>query len=84
MRTISDLPFPVYAQRFDPYKNFKSQVKWDGKHIYGISKFSMLKRKTEVVVHREGGDPSLDRRSPGITSYEPIRPRARPRAGHCI
>ena len=34
---MSDLPFPVYAQRFDPYKNFKFQVKWDGKHIYGIS-----------------------------------------------
>lgn len=64
--------FPVNPQRFDPYKNFKFRVKWDGKYISGISRISMLKRDTQVVVHREGGDPSLERRSPGLTSYEPI------------
>ena len=38
----------------------------------GISKVSGLKRTTEVVKHREGGDPSSSRKSPGRTEYEPI------------
>ena len=50
--------FTVNAQRFDPYKNFKFRVKWDGHYIAGISKVSAL-RRTELVEHREGGDPSV-------------------------
>lgn len=64
--------FSVNAQRFDPYKNFKFRVKWDNKYVAGVSKVSSLKRSTEVVEHREGGDPSLSRKSPGRTSYEPV------------
>jgi len=64
--------FTVNAQRFDPYKNFKFRVKWDGKYVAGISKVGMLKRTTEVVKHREGGDPSSSRKSPGRTEYEAI------------
>jgi len=64
--------FSVNAQRFDPYKNFKFRVKWDGKYVAGISKVSALKRTTEVVEHREGGDPSSGRKSPGRSKYEPI------------
>jgi phage tail-like protein len=64
--------FSVNAQRFDPYKNFKFKVKWDGKYVAGISKVSALKRTTEVVKHREGGDPSSSRKSPGRTEYEAI------------
>jgi phage tail-like protein len=64
--------FSVNAQRFDPYKNFKFRVKWDGKYVAGICKCSSLKRSTEVVEHREGGDPSTGRKSPGRTKYEPI------------
>src|SRR5881396_2763739 len=59
-------------QRFDPYKNFKFRVKWDGRYVAGISKVSTLKRTTEVVKHRAGGDPSSSRKSPGRTEYEPI------------
>ncbi len=59
-------------QRFDPYKNFKFRVKWDGRYVAGISKVSALKRTTEVVKHREGGDPSSSRKSPGRTEYEAI------------
>ena len=59
-------------QRFDPYKNFKFRVKWEGRYVAGISKVSALKRTTEVVEHREGGDPSLSRKSPGRTKFEPI------------
>jgi phage tail-like protein len=64
--------FTVNAQRFDPYKNFKFRLKWDGKYVAGISKCSSLKRTTEVVKHREGGDPSSSRKSPGRTEYEAI------------
>ena len=64
--------FSVNAQRFDPYKNFKFKVKWDGKYVAGISKVSALKRTTEVVKHREGGDPSSSRKSPGRTEYDAI------------
>ena len=64
--------FTVNAQRFDPYKNFKFRVKWDGRHVAGISKVSALKRTTEVVEHREGGDPSTGRKSPGRSKFEAI------------
>ena len=64
--------FSVDASRFDPYKNFKFRVKWDGKYVAGISKVTGLKRTTEVVKHREGGDPSSSRKSPGRTEYEAI------------
>jgi phage tail-like protein len=64
--------FSVNAQRFDPYKNFKFRVKWDGKYVAGMSKVGALKRTTEVVKHREGGDPSSSRKSPGRTEYEAI------------
>jgi phage tail-like protein len=64
--------FSVNAQRFDPYKNFKFRVKWDGRYVAGVSKVSSLRRTTEVVRHREGGDPSSSRKSPGRTEFEPI------------
>jgi phage tail-like protein len=64
--------FSVNAHRFDPYKNFKFRVKWDGRYVAGVSKVSALKRSTEVVEHREGGDPSTSRKSPGRTKFEPI------------
>jgi phage tail-like protein len=64
--------FSVNAQRFDPYKNFKFRVKWDGRYVAGVSKVSALKRSTEVVEHREGGDPSTSRKSPGRNKYEAI------------
>lgn len=64
--------FSVNAQRFDPYKNFKFRVKWDGRYVAGVSKVGTLKRTTEVVSHREGGDPSSPRHSPGQSKYEPI------------
>lgn len=64
--------FSVNAQRFDPYKNFKFRVKWDGRYVAGVSKVSSLKRTTEVVTHREGGDPSGERKSPGRSKFEPL------------
>jgi phage tail-like protein len=64
--------FTVNAQRFDPYKNFKFRVRWDGRFVAGVSKVGALKRTTEVVKHREGGDPSSTRKSPGRSEYEAI------------
>jgi phage tail-like protein len=64
--------FSVNATRFDPYKNFKFRVKWDGRYVAGISKVSALKRSTDMVEHREGGDPSSTRKSPARTKYEAI------------
>ena len=64
--------FSVNTHRFDPYKNFKFRIKWDGRYVAGVSKVGALKRSTEVVEHREGGDPSTSRKSPGRTKYEAI------------
>jgi len=66
--------FTVNAQRFDPYKNFKFRLFFVGSTtpVAGISKVSALKRTTEVVEHREGGDPSTGRKSPGRSKYEAI------------
>ncbi|SNS14435.1 conserved hypothetical phage tail region protein [Geodermatophilus pulveris] len=64
--------FNVNVTRFDPYKNFKFRVRWEGRDVAGISKVGALKRTTEVVEHREGGDPSTSRRSPGRSKYEAI------------
>jgi phage tail-like protein len=64
----------VDPQRFDPYKNFKFRVRFGDNpdYVAGVSKISALRRTTEVVSHREGGDPSSDRKSPGRTQYEAI------------
>ena len=64
--------FSVNPTRFDPYKNFKFRVKWDGQYVAGVSKVGMLKRTTEVVKHRGGGDSSSSHKSPGRTEYDAI------------
>ena len=64
--------FSVNPLRLNPYPNFKWRVKVDGQYVAGLSKCSALKRSTEVIEHREGGDPSTSRKSPGRTKYEPI------------
>jgi phage tail-like protein len=64
--------FTVNPQRHDPYENFKFRVKWDGQYVAGVSKVGGLKRTTEVVKHREGGDPSTSRKQPGRTEYDAI------------
>ena len=64
--------FSVNPHRFDPYKNYKFRVKWEGKYVAGVSEVSGLRRITEVVTYRAGGDPGMMRKSPGRTNYEPI------------
>ena len=64
--------FKVNSYRYDPYKNFKFRVKWDGVYVAGVSKVTGLTRTTAVVKHRAGGDPSTVRVSPGISEYAAI------------
>ncbi len=64
--------FSVNTHRFDPYKNFKFRIKWDGRYVAGVSKISSLKRNTEVIEWRQGGEPNLTRHMPGFTTFEPI------------
>lgn len=64
--------FSVNPQRFDPYKAFKFRLKWDGRYVAGISRVGPLRRETEVIHHREGGDPSSSRKSPGRTEFDAI------------
>ena len=60
-------------QYFDPYKNFRFRVIWDGKPVAGVSRIGALKRSTEVVRHSEGGDAIHEgRKSPGKTEYESV------------
>src|SRR5262245_55462843 len=64
--------FTVNTTRVDPYKNFKFRVKWDGYYVAGLSKCRALKRTTESVEQREGGDPSTSHKSPGRSKYAAI------------
>jgi phage tail-like protein len=64
--------FPVNAHRHDPYRTFKFQVLLDGRPVAGLRKMTALKKTTEAVGWRTGGDPTHERRLPGATSYEPI------------
>ena len=64
--------FSVNTHRFDPYRNFKFKIKWDGSYVAGLSKCSALKKTTESTDWRDGGDPSSSRKLPGKTSYEAI------------
>ncbi len=64
--------FNVNTHRLDPYKNFKFRVRWDNQAVAGLSKMSALKKTTEVVEWREAGGPSIVRKLPGRTKFEPI------------
>ena len=69
--------FVKNAHRYDPYKNYKFRVKLKGddgnyRVVLGVSKVGSLKRTTEVVKHRGGGENSTDHKSPGRTTYDGI------------
>ncbi len=64
--------FTVNSLRIDPYRNFKFRIKIDNVYVAGLSKCSALKKTTEMVEWREGGDPSTTHKLPGKTKYDPI------------
>jgi len=70
--TVQAADFTVNTHRFDPYKQFKFRVKWDGKYIPGIIRVSGLHRNTKVVTMRNGNEVNNLRKMPGQTEYEPI------------
>jgi phage tail-like protein len=64
--------FVVNTHRFDPYKNFKFRVNREGKYVAGVSSVSPLRRTTDVISYRNGSEPSLARKVPGRTNFDPI------------
>jgi phage tail-like protein len=64
--------FIVNPERVDPYKNFKFRIKWDGRHVAGVSRITALRRTTEVIEWRQGGDTSAVHKSPGRTWFAPV------------
>lgn len=64
--------FTVNTHRLDPYKNFKFVVSWENVPVAGLSKMSAIKRSTEVIEWREAGSPSVVRKLPGRTKFEPV------------
>lgn len=65
--------FPANAHRHDPYRTFKFQVLVDGQPVAGLRKMGALKKTTEAVDWRTGGDPTHVRKLPGGTKYEAIQ-----------
>src|SRR5215471_7074978 len=66
-------PFTVNASRFDPYKNYRFQVFFEKSTtpVAGISKVSGIKRSSDPIEYKEGGNPII-LKGLGRTKYEPI------------
>ena len=62
--------FVKNAHRMDPYKTYKFRVIMDGRPVLGVHKTGPLKRTTQVVSHRSGGENSSEHKSPGRTNYD--------------
>jgi phage tail-like protein len=67
-------PFSVNADhRLSPYPTFRFNVYFaqSTTPVAIVSKVTGLKRSTDVIEYKSGGDPII-RKSPGRTKYEPI------------
>ena len=66
-------PFTVNINRFDPYKAFRFLVFFGTSTtpVAGVSKFGSLKRSSDVIEYKQGGD-AITRKGLGRTKYEPI------------
>jgi phage tail-like protein len=60
------------TNRFDPYRNFRFRVKWDGQYVAGLSKMGALKRSTEMTEWHEAGVNITSRKLPGKTKFEAV------------
>ncbi|HEX3151329.1 MAG TPA: phage tail protein [Gemmataceae bacterium] len=60
------------TNRFDPYRNFRFKVKWDGQYVAGLTKMGALKRTTEMVEFREAGENITSRKLPGKSSFAAV------------
>ena len=66
-------PFTVNINRFDPYKAFRFLVYFGASTtpVAGVSKVSSLKRSSDVVEYKQGGD-AITRKGLGRTKYKSI------------
>jgi phage tail-like protein len=66
-------PFSVNTNRFDPYKSYAFLVYFGNSTtpVAGISKVTGLKRSTEAIEYKEGGN-AIIRKGLGRTKYEAI------------
>ena len=66
-------PFAVNVNRHDPYKNYRFLVYFDQSTspVAGVSKVSGMKRMSDVIEYREGGN-GIVLKGIGRTKYDPI------------
>jgi phage tail-like protein len=66
-------PFSVNVSRFDPYKTYRFLVYFDTSTtpVAGVSKVTGLKRSTDPIEVKEGGNPII-LQGLGRTKYEPV------------
>jgi phage tail-like protein len=66
-------PFTVNVNRFDPYKSYRFLVYFgtSTSPVAAVSKVGSLKRSSEVIEYKAGGDPVI-RKGLGRTKYEAI------------
>lgn len=66
-------PFTVNVNRFDPYKNYRFLVYFGEQTtpVAGISKVTGLKRSSDVIEYKEGGN-AVILKGVGRTKYDPI------------
>jgi phage tail-like protein len=66
-------PFSVNTKRFDPYKTYRFLVYFGTSTtpVAGVSKVSGLKRSSDVIEYKEGGN-AITLKGLGRTKYEPI------------
>ena len=65
--------FSVNSTRFDPYKNYRFLVYFGDSStpVAGVSKVSGLKRTSDVIEHKEGGN-GVIRKGLGRTKYDAV------------
>ena len=56
----------------DPLDGARVRLLVDGVPVRGVRRVGPLRRTTEVLVHREGGDPGPGRPLPGRTQFAPV------------
>jgi len=66
-------PFPANINRFDPYKTYRFLVYFGNSTtpVAAVSKVSALKRSSDVIEYKEGGD-AIILKGLGRMKYEPI------------
>jgi phage tail-like protein len=66
-------PFTVNINRYDPYKTYRFLIYFGSSTapVAAVSKISALKRSSDVIEYKEGGNPII-LKGLGRTKYEPI------------